>query len=120
LRIRPSITYFEYDEELRDRVPFGRVLGLEAHMASPADKYYLSMALHYGDSKSQIYSLMGYPENTRSLDMSFAFRYDLSDILHLSVMGQRSLLEPFHGSRVESESRYRPYHDLFFTLDFSY
>ena len=120
LRIRPSFTYFEYGDETTERVPFGSVLGLEAHMVSPADRYYLSMAFQYGDSQSDPYSLMGYTERIRSLDMSFAFQYHLTDLLRLSVMGQRSLFQPFQSSRDDSQARYQPYHDLFFTLDFSY
>lgn len=119
LRITPSLTYFDYAEEENSEA-FPSVFGLEARMFSPAAKYDLSMALHYGDSQTHFLSIVEAQEPARSLGMAFALRYHMTDLMRLSVMGRHCLYQGFQGSAKDGQNRYEPYHDLLFTLDFSY
>ncbi|MEW6441274.1 MAG: C40 family peptidase [bacterium] len=121
LRITPSVTYFDYAEEIRDRMSFPGVFGLEAHMISQARRYDLQMSFQYGDPQGlSFYPVIPSQETAPSVGMSFAFRYRLTDLMRLSVMGQHSLFQDLLEPRVDSELRYRGYHDLFLTLDLSY
>jgi len=120
LRLTPSVAYFGYDEE--DQIGFSPrgILGLEANLVSPLESYALSMSFHYVHPENADYLWAPTLSNRDSLGMSFAFRYRLADMMRLSLTGQHSLFDGFLTARRGSPLADSAYHDLFFTLDFSY
>lgn len=121
LRLTPSVTYYEYGDDFPTAAAYPSVWGVEARLLPSSARYDLAMAFRYGDTGSSILGRHELLESSRALGLSFAFRYRLTDLLHVSLLGQHSISETFSpSSRDPRISGVRTYHDLFFTFDLSY
>jgi len=121
LRLTPSVTYYDYDDDSAAPVAFPGILGLEATVSPRSARYDLAMALRYGNTGSAFLGRSDLLETSRALGVSFAFRYHLTDLLHLSLLGQHSIREDLAASsREPSVAGIRTYHDILFTFDLSY
>ncbi len=121
LRLTPSVTYYDYGDDFPTAAAFPSVLGLEAKLLPSSARYDLAMAFRYGDTGSAFLGRHDLLEGSRALGLAFAFRYRLTDLLHVSLLGQHSISETFPSSSQDPRvSGVRTYHDLFFTFDLSY
>lgn len=121
LRVTPSVTYYDYEDDSAVASAFPGVLGLEATLSPRSARYDLAMALRYGDTGSALLGRSDLLETSKALGLSFAFRYHLTDLLHLSLLGQHSIREDIPASsREPSVAGIRTYHDILFTFDLSY
>lgn len=121
LRLTPSVTYYEYGDDFPSVAAFPGVLGLEAKFLPPSARYGLAMALRYGDNASAFLGRHDLVDSSRALGLSFAFRYRLTDLFHVSLLGHHSISETLPASSQDPRlPSVRTYHDLFFTFDLSY
>lgn len=121
LRLTPSVTYYDYEDDTAGAAAFPGILGLEAKLSPRSARYDLAMAFRYGDTGSPFLGRSDLLETSRALGLSFAFRYHLTDLVHLSLLGQHSIREDIPASsREPSVAGIRSYHDILFTFDISY